>query len=82
MSRIINESITVHLGANSAIETFIWRRRLYRVINILSWWREPSQWWNGESKRFLVRVTATNLSPGIYELCKADDGWFLHSLLD
>ena len=82
VSKIINEPITAHVNSNSVLTAFIWRRRLYRVIDILSCWREPSEWWNRESVRLLVRVTAVDNATGVYELCKIDADWFLSRLLD
>lgn len=59
VSRLINEPITVHVGKNSAVSAFIWRNRLYSVGEIISWWREPSKWWEGEpSIRLLIRASA------------------------
>ena len=82
VSRVINESITVHLGKDSLPTAFIWRRRLYRIIDVLSWWREPSKWWDGEPIRLLIRVTAVNKVVGIYELSRLNSHWFLDRLLD
>ena len=82
VSRIINEPITVHMHGNSVPTAFIWRRRLYRVTDVLSWWREPSEWWDGKPVQLLIRVTASNKSTGVYELCKQGKGWFLSRLLD
>ncbi|MGA2367347.1 MAG: DUF6504 family protein [Dehalococcoidia bacterium] len=82
MSKLIDEPITVHVSKESGPTAFIWRKRLYRVIDILSWWREPSEWWNGEPVRILLRVTAECKRPGTYELCKSDSGWSLRRLLD
>jgi len=82
VSKLIDEPITVHVSRESVPTAFIWRKRLYRVIGILSWWREPSEWWNGEPVRILIRVTAECKSPGIYELCKSDSDWSLRRLLD
>ncbi|MBN1376337.1 MAG: hypothetical protein JXA01_09290 [Dehalococcoidia bacterium] len=82
MSRYINESITVHISRELKPTAFIWRKRLYRVIEILSWWHEPAEWWNGESIRTLMLVSAECDSPGIYELCKSSADWSLRRLLD
>ncbi len=83
MSKYIDESIVVHVDKGAEYPAaFIWRRRLYRVSEILSWWREPSAWWDGEPVRVLVRVTAACKRNGVFELCQRDSGWFLHRLLD
>ena len=82
VSRIVDESVIVHLDASSKVTAFIWRRRLYRVKGILSWWREPSQWWQEEPIRLLVRVIAVNRSEGIYELCRMGINWSLHRIFD
>ena len=82
VSRQIDEPITVHISRESVPTAFIWRRRLYRVVEILSWWREASEWWNGEQVRILIRVTAERKGAGTYELCRSDSAWFLHRVLD
>ena len=82
MARIILEPVDVHTNTESRVTAFIWRRRLYKVLGTLSWWREPSEWWNGRPVSFTLRVTAANDSPGIYELRKTGNRWFLYRLLD
>lgn len=82
MSRLINEPIIVHISKVSVVAAFIWRRKHYKVSEILSSWWEPSKWWHGEPPRFLIRVAATNRTTGIYELCKFNGSWFLHRILD
>jgi hypothetical protein len=82
MSKLFNEPITVHNKEDQSPDAFIWRRRLYRVENILGWWRQPSAWWDGEAERLFLRVSARNGTVGIYELCQTDNKWFLHRLLD
>lgn len=82
MSRYINEPITVHVSRELRPAAFIWRKRLYRISEILAWWREPSDWWNGEPVRILIRVTAECKEPGTYELCKSNSAWSLYRLLD
>ena len=82
VSRIINEPVVVHLDTGTKVTAFIWRRRLYRVKGILSWWREPSQWWQEKPVRLLVRVTAANRNDGIYELCRMGADWSLHRIFD
>jgi hypothetical protein len=82
VSRQIDEPITVHISRESVPTAFIWRRRLYRVVEILSWWREAAEWWNGEQVRVLIRVTAEWRGAGTYELCRSDSAWFLHRVLD
>ena len=82
MSKLIGEPIKVHQNRDSMITAFIWRKRLYTVIEVLGWWREPSEWWNGKAMRLFVRVNAKNSSIGTYELCKLGEGWFLSRVLD
>jgi hypothetical protein len=82
MSKLIGETIKVNLSKNSVLTAFIWKKRLYRVNEIINWWREPSDWWNGKAMRFFVRLNATNSSTGTYELYKMGDEWFLSRILD
>lgn len=82
MSRYINEPITVHISRESIPTAFIWRKRLYQIRAILSWWREPSDWWDGQPVRMIIRVAAESKRQGIYELCKANADWSLYKLLD
>ena len=82
MSKFIGEPIKVHQNNNSMATAFIWRKRLYEVLEVLGWWREPSEWWNGKAVRLHVRVNARNSSVGTYELCKIGEVWFLSRILD
>ena len=82
MSKLIGEPIKVHLSKSSVLTAFIWRKRLYKVHEVISWWREPSDWWNGKAMRFFVRVNATSSSTGTYELYKLGEEWFLSRVLD
>ena len=82
MSRLIDEPVKVHRDSDSIITAFIWRKRLYRVRDVVGWWREPSEWWNGKSMRLFIRVNAQNSSTGTYELYKLGGQWFLSRVLD
>jgi len=82
MAKLIGEPIKVHNGKDSMLTAFIWRKRLYRVVEVLSWWREPSEWWSGKAMRFFVRVNAKNSSTGTYELYQLGESWFIHRVLD
>ena len=82
MTKLIGEPVKAHIDKDSMPTAFIWRKRLYRVVEILSWWREPSEWWNGQSLRFFIRVNAKNSSLGTYELYQLGESWFLHRVLD
>ena len=82
MSKLIGEPVKVYGKEDSMIAAFIWRKRLYRVNEVIGWWRQPDEWWNGKAVRLFVRVTATNSSTGTYELYKLGKEWFLHRVLD
>ena len=82
MSKLIGEPVKVHENKESLIDAFIWRRRLYKVLEVIGTWREPSKWWNGEAIPLFVRVNAKNSSISSYELCKLRDKWFLIRILD
>ncbi len=82
MSRLIGEPVKAHQDMDSMVTAFIWRKRLYRVTEVIGWWREPSEWWKGKSVRLFVRVTARNSSSGTYELCRLGEKWFLYKVLD
>ena len=82
MSKVINEPIVVHI-VNNMPTAFIWRRRHYKVMEIMSTWWEPARWWNGEDAHLLVRLLAVNrTSTGIYELARNDAKWLLRRVLD
>ena len=82
MSKLIGEPIRVHLVKDSMPVAFIWRKRLYRVVELIGWWREPSDWWEGKAVRFFIRVNARNSSIGTYELYRLGEVWFLHKAFD
>lgn len=82
MAKLIGEPVRVHVSKDSMLSDFIWRKRLYKVVAVLSWWREPAEWWNGKAMRFFVRVNAKNSSVGTYELYRLGKEWFLSRVLD
>jgi len=82
MSKLIGEPVKVHRSTDSTITAFIWRKRLYKVDQVIGWWRESSDWWSGKAMRLFVRVNAINSSTGTYELYKLGEEWFLHRVLD
>ena len=82
MSKLINEPVTVHLGKDSLPTAFIWRRRLYRITDVLSWWREPAAWWHEGPIKLLIRVNAVGNTAGVYELSRLNSHWSLDRLLD
>ncbi|MFC1916300.1 DUF6504 family protein, partial [Chloroflexota bacterium] len=82
VSKLIGEPIKVHQAKDSMVTAFIWRKRLYKVHEVISWWREPADWWIGKATRLFVRVNATNSSMGTYELYKMGEEWFLSRVLD
>jgi len=82
MAKLVGEPVKVHTNKDSILTAFIWRKRLYRVIEVLSWWREPTEWWNGKAMRFFVRVNAKNSNTGTYELYQMGESWFIHRVLD
>ncbi len=82
MSKLIGAPIKVHQNKESMITAFIWRKRLYRVLEVIGWWREPSDWWNAKAMRLFIRVNAKNSSIGTYELYRLGEQWFLSRVLD
>jgi hypothetical protein len=82
MSKLIGEPVRIHENKDKLPDAFIWRKRLYRVEEIVGWWREPAQWWQDSSTRFFVRVTARNVTAGAYELYRLGGQWFLHKVFD
>ena len=81
MAKLIGEPVKVN-RKDSMITAFIWRKRLYRVDEVVNWWREPPEWWSGKAVRFFIRVNATNSSTGTFELYELGEEWFLHRVLD
>lgn len=82
MTKLIDEPIKVHLGKDSIPDAFIWRKRVYRVTEVLSWWREPAEWWKGKSVRLCFRVDAKNTSIGTIEISRLGESWFLDRVYD
>jgi len=82
MSKLINEPVVVYEPAASLPKAFIWRRRLYRISEIIGSYREPACWWKGEPLIQLIRVTASNQSEATFELEKTSDGWRISRIID
>ena len=82
MSKLIGEPVTVHENKDTLPDAFIWRKRLYRVEEIIGWWREPAEWWYEQAVRFFIRVVARSAGRGAYELSRLGESWFLERVLD
>ena len=78
LSKLINEPIIAHVSRLNILTAFIWRKKLYRVLEIIGWWREPGKWWDNEGIRYYLRANAKNTSAGTYGLCKISDELLLH----
>jgi hypothetical protein len=81
VTKLIDESVAIQKNGHRIV-SFRWRGRFYRVNNVIGWWREPVEWWNGKTIRLFVRVSATNSRIGTYELYKLAEGWFIHRVID
>ena len=78
-------------GAGNPIE-FLWRRRLWRVLDVETRWRETSDWWSkpGEDLRAesevwrVIAAPGRAVAPGVYELAHPLGGedWFLRAVVD
>lgn len=82
MSRLIAEKVSLQRRTGRTPRAFIWRGRVYRITGVINWWREPGAWWQGESVRLFLRVTAWRDSEGIYDLCRVGQDWLLYRIHD
>ncbi|MDN5717918.1 MAG: DUF6504 family protein [Janibacter sp.] len=79
MVRLVEEFIEVRVG-ESRPEQFLWRGRLYRVMEVVDHWQERHDWWRSSGGRPLAqvplardvwRVSASrgrSSTPGVYDL--------------
>ena len=82
MCKIINEPVTVYEPNGSLPKAFIWRKRLYRISQIIGNYREPSRWWQGEPLTQLIRVIASSRSESTFELMRVGNGWQITRVFD
>ena len=82
MCKLINEPIIVYEPAGSLPKAFIWRKRLYRISEIIGNYREPARWWKGEPLTHLIRVTASSRSESAFELMRVGNGWQITRIFD
>lgn len=93
MVRLVEESIEVRLGepqrtgagcqrgdGSGAPEQFLWRGRLYRVIEVVDHWQERHPWWRAAVEQPLAQVPLArdvwrveasrgrSSAPGVYDL--------------
>lgn len=90
MVRLVEESIEVRLertgegcqrgDGSSAPEQFLWRGRLYRVIEVVDHWQERHPWWRAAVEQPLAQVPLArdvwrveasrgrSSAPGVYDL--------------
>ena len=83
MSRYIGETVTTN-ESGGLPRGFTWRRRFYRVNELLDQWREAGGWWSQQPERRHFRVIAASATTGsgIYELCRVSNNWLLNRVLD
>ena len=82
MSKLINEPITVYEPLGSLPKAFIWRKRLYRISEVIGNYREPARWWQGESIKQFTRVIASNHSESTFDLMKINNEWQVARIFD
>ena len=82
MLKFVGEPVKAQQNKDSMITSFVWRRRLYEVIEVINWWRDPSEWCNGRAMRLFVRVIARNSNTGTFEIYQLGQQWFLSRVLD
>ena len=82
MAKLFNERITVHFNEHKKLDAFIWRKRLYRISEIIGNYREPARWWQGEPLTQHIRVVASSQSESIFELMRMSGGWQITHVFD
>ena len=85
---------SAEVGGERGPAQFLWRRRLWRVVEVQSRWRETADWWSrpggeddllAESVVWRVLADAGRSSePGVYDLCcpTGGDAWTLRAVVD
>lgn len=91
MVKVLNNKIEVKTDGRGRPLVFSqgvrgnFRKVNYKVARILSWWREPGQWWEGEQVKLYLRLEAVlmggSCSAGIFEIYRAGEEWYFHRLL-
>lgn len=71
---------------------FLWKRRLWRVLEVESTWRETADWWSRPTDDLLAESTVWRVLaasgrtavPGVYELAHPVSGgeWYLRAVAD
>jgi hypothetical protein len=59
--------------------TILWRRKLYRVIEVLDCWVSQGKWWSSEERRVYMRLLTDG---GTLELFRRGNEWRLSRLFD
>jgi hypothetical protein len=81
MTKLINEPVKIYSNNELSPHAFTWRKRHYRISEVINWWRQPAPW-DRDAIYLFLRVNATNNSTGTYELCRLREEWFLHRIID
>lgn len=88
-SRVREDALDAGLGPDQ----FVWRGRLWRVLDVERRWCETVDWWSdpaddllGERQVWRVRAACgAGREPAVCELAHAgagDDGWMLRGVMD
>jgi len=82
MSKIIMEKVSLQRREGKAPRVFTWRRQVYPITGVISWWREPGAWWQNEPIRCFIRVSTRRETKGVCDLCKVGEDWFMYRMHD
>lgn len=82
MSRRYDQPIECATDSNRRPVRFRFRGQLFRVVEVLDWWVEVGEWWNGEPETEWYRVRTHD--QGTFELYSPTDRaeWKLWKVLD
>lgn len=76
--RLYLEPITLGIVKNRLRE-IRWRKRVFRVSEILERWVSQSKWWADEERRFYLRVLT---SAGVLEIYRCGERWVLSRIME
>jgi hypothetical protein len=80
MARLVREPVDVTVAAGQP-STFLWRNRLYQIVECADNWRDTGEWWAGEHPKDFWRVRTD--SGGVFDIySEQGEAWVLYKSKD
>lgn len=85
MGHILDRPVLMVTTPGGLPRRFRWQGRWFWVDDVLEFWRDTGQWWEGEAEKafFRLQAGAGGAGKGLFELYRVESGeWRLYKVYD